>query len=74
MTKHGTFEERGCTSGITKGRCWKCNIVWYWKTGRGRLRDTRCPNCGGNLRATAHYTKSAPWKELRHGSTTAEGQ
>lgn len=59
------FAERGCTSGKTKGRCWKCNVVWWWKAGVLRMRDARCPTCGGVLRATAYYTKSVPWKELK---------
>jgi len=50
---------------ITKGRCWHCNIVWYWdKKTRRRLKDTKCPFCGGPLAATTYYCKSAMWKEL----------
>ena len=59
-----SFQDRGCTSGITKGRCHACNIVWYWKTGTRRLKDTHCPVCGGYLRATTHLTKSNPWAQL----------
>lgn len=51
-------------SGNTKGRCWRCNIIWYWKTGKRRLKDTKCPDCGGILRPTAHYCRTATWKEL----------
>ncbi len=53
-----------CTSGYTKGRCWKCGIVWYWPKGKGRLKDTRCPRCSGVLRATVHYTSVVPWEPL----------
>ena len=53
-----------CTSGYTKGRCHKCNIVWFWPQGKGRVKDTLCPNCEGRLRITAHYTRSAPWRLL----------
>lgn len=59
-----SFAAHGCTSGITKGRCHSCKVVWYWKTGSRRLKDTRCPQCGGQLRATTHLTKSVPWKAL----------
>ncbi len=51
-----------CTSGMTKGRCWNCNIVWYWPQGQRRLKDTNCPSCGWQLHTTVHYTKSAPWR------------
>lgn len=64
MTTEQSFQDRGCLSGKTKGRCHHCNIVWYWKTGTHRLKDTRCPNCGGYLRATTHLCKSSPWREL----------
>jgi hypothetical protein len=59
-----SFQAGGCTSGITKGRCYTCNIVWYWKTGTRKLRNTACPRCGHDLHQTTHLTKSAEWREL----------
>lgn len=59
-----SFADRGSLSGKTKGRCHRCHVVWWWKTGTRRLKDTRCPNCDGYLRPTTHLTKSCPWMEL----------
>ncbi|MCK4714035.1 MAG: hypothetical protein KAT35_00545, partial [Candidatus Aenigmarchaeota archaeon] len=53
-----------CTSGKTKGKCRHCQIVWYWKTGRARLKDTRCPVCNSWLTTTTHLMKRFVWKPL----------
>jgi len=54
----------GCKSGYTKGRCHKCNICWYWPGGGMKVKDARCSKCGGELRRTAHYLRSAEWRPL----------
>ena len=53
-----------CNSGYTKGKCHRCNICWYWPKGKQKVKDTKCPDCGGSLRPTVHYLKSAPWRPL----------
>lgn len=53
-----------CTSGMTKGKCIKCKVVWYWPTGKLRLKDARCPNCNGRLLPTVHYMKRFPWQPM----------
>jgi NAD-dependent SIR2 family protein deacetylase len=53
-----------CTSGKTKGKCSKCKVVWYWKAGILRLKDAKCPQCGGPLTPTVHYMKRFPWKPM----------
>ena len=48
----------------TKGRCRNCNIVWWWNENKDRrLRDTRCPKCGGRLGQTTHLVK-IQWRQL----------
>ena len=59
-----------CNSKYTKGRCHKCNVAWYWTKGRWKLKDTRCPQCGGELRTTTHYFASCPWRPLPAEITT----
>jgi rRNA maturation endonuclease Nob1 len=50
---------------FVQGRCWRCKLAFRWKSGKGRrLKDTKCPSCGGDLVATAHYLKSVPWFSL----------
>jgi NAD-dependent SIR2 family protein deacetylase len=51
------------TENITKGKCNRCQVVWYWKTGKRRLKDTRCKVCGGYLRPTTHLMKRFAWKQ-----------
>jgi PHP family Zn ribbon phosphoesterase len=31
-----------------KGRCQKCKVAYSW-TGGPRLKDAKCPKCGGGL-------------------------
>lgn len=53
---------------ITKARCHKCNIVYYWRrSAHHLLKDTMCPKCGHYLHPTAHYIKSAPVVRLEFG-------
>jgi len=52
-----------CDQGITKGKCSRCKVVWYWKTGKRKLKDTRCRTCGGRLTQTIHLMKRFPWKK-----------
>ena len=55
---------------FVQGRCWRCEVAFRWKAGKGRrLKDTTCPLCGRTLSATAHYLKSVPWFSL-DGSDT----
>ncbi len=52
--------------GVTKGRCRRCNIAYFWKTSpKHRLKNTHCPKCGCRLFPTVHYLKSVPWQELK---------
>lgn len=53
-----------CESGYTKGRCWNCQIIWFWESGKIKVKNTKCPKCGGILRYTTHYCKSAKWIPL----------
>ena len=52
-----------CTDNVTKGKCNRCRLVWYWPAGKRRLRDTRCPGCGGRLLPTTHQMKRFEWRE-----------
>lgn len=53
----------GYEQNVTKGKCEKCRIVWYWQTGKRKLKDTRCKICGGRLRPTTKYMKRFAWKK-----------
>ena len=53
-----------CQSGKTKGKCNHCKVVWYWPTGKAKVKDTKCPECGASLLPTVHYLKRFPWKPL----------
>lgn len=55
------FEQVGCTSKVVKGRCVRCNRAYVWPRGKLRLYEARCPECGGALRTTVWYLRSAPW-------------
>ena len=50
-----------CTDGVTKGACHRCKVVWFWKTGTRKLKDTLCPRCQGRLRTTTHLMKRFAW-------------
>jgi len=52
------------TSGMTKGKCTRCEVVWYWPSGKLRLRQARCPTCNGRLHATTHIMKRYPWRKM----------
>jgi hypothetical protein len=54
-----------CNSGMTKGKCTRCRVVWYWPrppVSKLKLKDALCPNCGSHLTPTVHYMKRLPWK------------
>lgn len=42
---------------MTKGRCWKCNVIYEWK-GKPLLRDSACPECRCKLHPTVHFCKA----------------
>ena len=56
-----------CNQGVTKGKCSRCQVVWYWKTGKQRLKNTRCRNCGGKLTPTTHLMKRFVWRRYDTG-------
>lgn len=60
-----------CDQGVTKGKCIHCQVVWYWKTGKHRLKDTKCKSCGAWLIPTTHLMKRFVWKPYDQG--TANG-
>lgn len=63
-----------CVDDVTKGRCHKCQIVWWWKRGTRCLKDTTCPSCGGRLRATTHLCKKSDWRQHPADRTKAMGK
>jgi DNA-directed RNA polymerase subunit RPC12/RpoP len=43
----------------TKGRCWKCGVVFVWQRNHGpKVRDAWCPVCGDKLLPTTWECKS----------------
>ena len=46
----------------TTGRCHGCKIRFIW-SGRPRLKDAYCPDCGDKLKATLTYGKAVPTGE-----------
>lgn len=55
-------EQFGFEKDVTKGKCNVCKIVWYWKTGTRKLKDTRCPLCHYWLYATTKYMRRYDWR------------
>ena len=51
------------TDNVTKGKCARCKVVWYWPAGKRRLKDTNCPRCSGILRPTTHLMKRFEWRK-----------
>lgn len=47
---------------ITKGKCNCCKIVWYWKAGTRKLKDTRCPVCRCWLYQTTKLMRRFDWR------------
>jgi NAD-dependent SIR2 family protein deacetylase len=46
-----------------KGKCQKCKVSYNW-TGGPRLKDARCPKCGGGLSWTS-WEDGGPWEVLQ---------
>jgi hypothetical protein len=55
--------------GWHKGQCQKCKVAYSW-TGGPRLKDARCPKCGGGL-SWVSWDEGGSWGYLHQTSQWA---